>query len=67
MFAGALVAGALAGTALLQGCGTKVATPLPDTTAKNAVPDSGVKPKTTAEQKQAIDALIAKREAQKNP
>lgn len=58
-----MIAVALAITAALPGCGTTVNTPLPDVKAKAAVPEGGVKPKTSAEQKQAIDDLIAKRDA----
>ena len=46
------------------GCGTSVATNLPDISQKNAVPEGGRKPLNAAEQKQAIDAMIAKRDAQ---
>jgi hypothetical protein len=54
---------ALAGAALLAGCGTNVSTPLPDVRTKAEVPEGSVKPKTPAEQKKAIDELIAKRDA----
>lgn len=50
-------------TAALPGCGTTVETPLPDVKTKAAVPEGGVKPKTAAEQKKAIDDLMAKRDA----
>jgi hypothetical protein len=61
--AAAFAAAALVITAALPGCGTNVSTPLPDLKAKSAVPEGGVKPKSAAEQKQAIDELIAKRDA----
>jgi hypothetical protein len=58
-----IAAVALAITAALPGCGTNVSTPLPDVKAKSAVPEGGVKPKSAAEQKKAIDDLMAKRDA----
>ena len=48
----------------VTGCGTSVATSLPDAAQKNVVPEGGRKPLTAAEQKQAIDAMVAKRDAQ---
>ncbi len=56
-------AAALVIAAALAGCGTNVSTPLPDLKAKSAVPEGGIKPKSAAEQKQAIDDLMAKRDA----
>lgn len=61
--AAAVLALALAMTAALPGCGTTVETPLPDVKTKAAIPEGGVKPKTAAEQKKAIDDLMAKRDA----
>ena len=52
----------LAGTGLLSGCGTKVDTPVPESRAKVAVPESGSKPLDTAQQKKAIDELMAQRD-----
>ena len=61
--AGAVLYVALAIIAALPGCGTTVETPLPDLKTKAAVPEGGVKPKSSAEQKKAIDDLMAKRDA----
>ena len=59
----ALAAFVLASTALAS-CGTNVDSKLPDLVAKTSPPPAG-SPKTlsNAEQKQAIDAMIAKRDA----
>ena len=65
--AAVLLAGGLLSSAGLGGCGTNVATPLPDPATRSTVAEGAAKPKTAAEQKQAIDDLIAKREAQKQP
>ncbi len=59
------LAGAMAVTALVAGCGTKIATPLPDIKTKSAPPNGGPGPMTAAEQKRAIDELIAKRDGKK--
>lgn len=50
--------------ALLAACGTAMDTPLPDPSTKTSVPPGGRPPMTAAEQKQAIDQLIAKRDSQ---
>lgn len=59
---GRSLAGAIAATVLLAGCGTNVATPLPDLKTKSAPPNGGPGPMTAAEQKRAVDELIAKRD-----
>ena len=61
-FLSAILAAALSITAALPGCGTNVNTPLPDLKTKSEVPEGGVKPKSSAEQKAAIDELMAKRD-----
>ena len=58
------VALVLVAATIAAGCGTSVATNLPDVSQKNAVTEGGRKPLSTAEQKQAIDAMVAKRDAQ---
>ncbi len=52
---------ALASALLLGACGQSMDTPLPDLANKKAPPD-GRKVLSKAEQQQAIDALIAKRD-----
>ena len=64
--AATLALGSLVATAVMagSGCGTNVSTPLPDM-ATTRKPQDGSQPTlTTAQQKQAIDNLIAKRDAQ---
>lgn len=56
--------GAVLAVWALAGCGQSMQTPLPDLSAK-ADPD-GRAPMSRAEQKQAIDNLIAKRDAMKD-
>jgi hypothetical protein len=63
--AGWSVAGVLALTALLAGCGTKVDAPLPDLKTKSVSPNGAPPPMTAEEQKRAIDELIAKRDGRK--
>ena len=60
---GRLVAGfglAAVTSLALTGCGQSMQTPLPDLSAKS---EPGRTPLSRAEQKQAIDSLIAKRDA----
>ena len=52
-------------TGALAGCGPKVDTTLPESNARQQSTEGTIKPKTAAEQKKAIDDLIAKRDAVK--
>jgi type IV pilus biogenesis protein CpaD/CtpE len=52
-------------TLVLAACGQSMQTPLPDLSAKADPEGRGAM--TRAEQKQAIDSLIAKRDAMKDP
>ena len=55
---------ALAMTAMaVSACGQSVSTELPDLALKKAPVEGGRQPLSAAEQKQAIDSLIAKRNA----
>ena len=47
----------------ITGCGQSVSTELPDLAVKNATAAGGKPPLTATEQKQAIDGMIAKRNA----
>ena len=60
----AIAALSIAATWLLAGCGLSSNTDLPDLASKKEPLPSGRQPLSTAEQKQAIDAMIAKRDAQ---
>jgi hypothetical protein len=51
----------------LAACGQSMQTPLPDLSAKAEPPPGGRTPLSRAEQKQAIDGLIAKRDAMEQP
>lgn len=57
------MAGLFGLTAVLAGCGTNVDAPLPDLKTKAATPNGAPSPMTAAEQKRAIDELIAKRDS----
>lgn len=61
-FAAAFAAVALAATAMLAACGTKVEAPLPDTAAKSTPAPGASRPLTKEEQKKAIDDMMAKRD-----
>lgn len=56
----------LAGLALAA-CGQSMQTPLPDLSEKAEPPPGGRSPMSSAEQKKAIDGLIAKRDAMEQP
>lgn len=64
-WAGRAAGVALAVTFALAGCGTKVNAPLPESNVRTQPPAGDIKTKTPAEQKKAIDDLIAKRDAAK--
>lgn len=57
-----LAAGVVGLALVMGGCAQTDAPPLPDLAAKKQAP-SGAQPLSTAEQKKAIDALAAKRDA----
>ena len=63
----ALVTSLMAATLLTGGCGMSSNANLPDIASKNEPMANGRQPMSAAEQKQAIDAMIAKRDAQTQP
>lgn len=53
----------LAAAVMVAACGQSVQTQLPDLAAKSTLPPTGRQTLSSSEQKQAIDRMIAKRDA----
>lgn len=59
----ASLAAAMAAAVVVAACGQSVQTQLPDLSAKSTLPPTGQQTLSSTEQKQAIDRMIAKRDA----